>query len=135
IFPTATPSPTPIPGAWIKLKDTSFYSFKSLTNLIPAPASSYDSDDNSASHFIIASPLSDPGLVSAQVLAFGSGSASSRNWRNTAFSNPVQLSPSSFIASLQARSLLQPLSSLPPITQTNLNRRTVLLSVNLTVEI
>ncbi|MCX7609347.1 MAG: hypothetical protein N2049_09045, partial [Anaerolineales bacterium] len=105
----------------------------SLTNLIPAPASSYDSDDNNASHFIIASPLSDPGLVSAPALAFGSGSASSRNWRNTAFSNPVQLSPSSFIASLQARSLLQPLSSLPPITQTNLNQQALLLSGNQTI--
>ncbi|MCX7608525.1 MAG: hypothetical protein N2049_04820, partial [Anaerolineales bacterium] len=50
ILPTATPSPTPIPGAWIKLKDTSFYSFKSLTNLIPASASSYDSDDNNEFH-------------------------------------------------------------------------------------
>ncbi|MCS7010252.1 MAG: hypothetical protein NZL98_02640, partial [Anaerolineales bacterium] len=97
IFPTATPSPTPIPGPWIKLKDTSFYSFKSLTNLIPAPASSYDSDDNNASHFIIASPLSDPGLVSAPALAFGSGSASSRNWRNTAPSNPQRISVSALL--------------------------------------
>ncbi|MDW8227741.1 MAG: hypothetical protein RMJ60_08085, partial [Anaerolineales bacterium] len=77
---------------WIKLKDTSFYSFKSLTNLIPASASSYDSDDNNASHFIIADPGYDPGPVSASSFSLGFGSASSHNRHTTAASNASGLS-------------------------------------------
>ncbi|MCX7609359.1 MAG: hypothetical protein N2049_09110, partial [Anaerolineales bacterium] len=96
------------------------------------PASSYDSDDNNASHFIIASPLSDPGLVSAPALAFGSGSASSRNWRNTSSSNSIQISASDFISYLRSRTLIQTAQNLEEISQNNLNRQPALFSDNLT---
>jgi hypothetical protein len=48
---TSTPSPTPSPVAWIKLKDTSFVSTNDLVNTIPASPLAYDSDDTTAAQF------------------------------------------------------------------------------------
>ncbi len=77
--PVPSATPTPIPGAWTKLKNTSFYSNKTLTNNIPASPVSYDADDDATPYFIISSPGSDPGLVSASSINLGSGSGAKRD--------------------------------------------------------
>ena len=40
-------------GPWIKLKNTSFFSTNSLTNLIPPSPIAYDSDDTTQPYFIV----------------------------------------------------------------------------------
>jgi hypothetical protein len=69
---TTTPTPTPI-HAFTKLKNTSFYSNRSLNVAIPAAPTAYDADDDASANFIISSPGSDPGLVSATSISLGQG--------------------------------------------------------------
>jgi hypothetical protein len=73
--PTNTLTPTPI-LPFIKLKNTSFYSGRSLNNPIPASPTAYDADDDGSANFIISSPGSDPGLVSATSIYLGQGQPS-----------------------------------------------------------
>lgn len=69
---TTTPTPTPLP-AFTKLKNTSFYSNRSLNVAIPATPIAYDADDDASANFIIASPGFDPGLLSATSISLGQG--------------------------------------------------------------
>ncbi len=68
--PTPTPTPTPNPN-WVKLKNTSFYTPRALTQSIPSAPVSYDADDDGSPYFIISSPASDPGLTSASSIYLG----------------------------------------------------------------
>ncbi|MCX7609594.1 MAG: hypothetical protein N2049_10310, partial [Anaerolineales bacterium] len=63
-----------------------------------------------------------------------SGSASSRNWRNTSSSNSIQISASDFISYLKSRTLIKTAQNLEEISQTNLNRQAVLFSSSLTID-
>ena len=73
IVVTATPLPTPFSSNWTKLKNTSFYSNRNLNNPLPASPIAYDADDDRSANFILASPGSDPGLLSATSISLGQG--------------------------------------------------------------
>jgi len=50
--PTPTLTPTPVQTAWVKLKNTSFQTDKSLDNDIPSSPLAYDADDTVSLYFI-----------------------------------------------------------------------------------
>ena len=115
--PTMTPTPTQAPGAWIKLKDSSFNSTNSLTSKIPyvpAPFDSYDDDDQSP-YFIIGSS----GLVGAPVINLGlNASAKTGNpeWKATNLNTSYKMTPALFYSYIKARKEYKKINSLNEIT-------------------
>jgi len=66
-------------SAWIKLKNSSFGSLGSLTNVLPLNIAAYDSDDEvSQRYFIMNSVGNDPGLVTASSINTGTAAVSSK---------------------------------------------------------
>ncbi len=88
--------------AWIKLKNSSFVSNKSLDNFIPFNISAYDSEDNGLRYFIIG----EEGVVSSgSTINTGTAAISSKNWviRNYNSSLSFYNLPTDFLEYLRAR--------------------------------
>ena len=96
---TPTPTPTPAPGAWIKLKDVSFYADSSLNNSVPSVPTAYDSDDDASANFIIG----EAGLVSASSINLGYGQPSQNNWSVSSYQTSTFYSSSLFLSYVKAR--------------------------------
>jgi hypothetical protein len=128
--PTSIPTPT-INPYWVKLKNTSFYTSRSLVQSIPASPISYDADDDGTAYFIIASFGSDPGVVAASYINLGTASVSAKNWKTTEPQNPFTFTPSQFLAYLKTRTALKTITNINNIS--SINSDTVVFNGNLTI--
>jgi hypothetical protein len=131
--PTSTPTLTPTPNPyWVKLKNTSFYTSRSLAQSIPASPIAYDADDDGSPYFIISSSGSDPGLVAASYINLGTASVSAKGWKTTEPQNPFTFTPSQFLAYLKARTALKTITDINNIS--SINSDTVVFNGNLTID-
>jgi len=117
--PASTPTPTTVPAdnPWIKIRDSSFYSPASLTNIIPLSITAYDSDDDAAQrYFIMTGSGSDPGLVSNSSTDTGTADVSSRKWK-TDYTQRVALAPGLFTQYIKSRKDYHTISDLSLINE------------------
>ncbi len=129
-IPTNTPTPTPI-LSFAKIKNASFYSNRSLNNFIPASPTAYDADDDGSANFILSSPGSDPGLVSAASINLGQGQPSIKGWKTTSSSNTSLFTPSAFSQYIKSRASYKNITSLSDITSQNYNNQVLFYNDNL----
>jgi hypothetical protein len=120
IPPTSTPTPTPTTGPWIKLKNTSFVSFNSLTNSVPASPVVYPpndpDDDDLRPYFIIGGATGTAaGLAAAPGIELTRLNPSAKpNFRDvwTSYTSEFQMTPVSFLKYVAARKEHKSISSL-----------------------
>lgn len=80
-IPTSTPTTTPTPPAWIKIKNGSFQSDATLNNVIPTVVQAFDSSDDTSRQFIVGA---NGGTVVAPNINLGSSAVSATNgWKST----------------------------------------------------
>ena len=108
--------------AWTKLKNSSFSSPGSLTNVLPLNISAYDSDDDvNQRYFIMNSAGSDPGLVTASSIYTGTAAVSSKDWKAESYTRQTALSPSGFLSYVKARKEYQIITNLNDLAEDKIN--------------
>jgi hypothetical protein len=102
--------------AWIKLKNSSFSSPGSLTNVLPLNIAAYDADDDvNQRYFIMNSVDNDPGLVTAQTINTGTAPVSIKGWKADSYTRQTALTPSIFTQYVKSRKEHQTISDLSSI--------------------
>lgn len=103
-------------SSWTKIKNSSFSSPASLTNVIPLNIAAYDGDDDvSQRYFIMTSIDNDPGLVSASSIDTGTADVSSKNWKaDYDYPHQTALTPLLFTQYVKSRKEYQTIDQTQP---------------------
>lgn len=108
-----------INSPWIKLKNTSFLTSNSLTNIIPQNITPYDSEDTNERYFIIGNA---PGNVIATSINLGTAQPSSKNWTTENYSqNLIFYSVDSFFEYVKSKKPYQQINNLDNLTGEKIN--------------
>lgn len=109
-------------SAWIKLKNSSFGSLGSLTNVLPLNIAAYDGDDDVLQrYFIINSVGNDPGLVTAQTINTGTAAVSIKGWKADSYTRATALTPSTFTQYVKSRKEHQIITNLSDLAEDKIN--------------
>jgi len=109
-------------GPWIKLKDTSFVSPRTLTNLIPLPPTAYDADDTTEQYFIVGKS----GVALAPAISLDISNitltAKTGNPEYKALYTPgaFSMTPALFLSYVKARKEYKVITSLNEVTESGI---------------
>ncbi|MEO0070140.1 MAG: hypothetical protein ABIK18_05035 [candidate division WOR-3 bacterium] len=121
--PTPPATPTPTQGPWIKLKNSSFQSNQSLSELIPSNPIPFDGDAPGHAYFIDNDANGEAGVISVQQISPPTDpqKLSLKGWYITNYSPAFLFNRSDFLTYAQSRKETKLISSLNQLEDKKIN--------------